>query len=354
MKGAESYTDFEVINNENSQQKFEIYVRSIGDFISFEEPEFAIEPKSSKIIKINFKDTKNVPNIYTGTIVVSNSLVKKTVPVIFVVEEPDKNFAIIHNEINKYSSVYPGGKFGLDIKVFDLQGLDISSVHAVFYIKNMDGEIIWDDEEDLIVNGVVSKIISIPESWSYGDYVFITLIEYEGKKSVSSYLFTISEKENEFFSGNLKFFVWIILFFIFGIVLLFFYFLHTRSDFFMELKKQQERELNKNLEIIDKYQREINRLKDENERQKEIRKVVEVKKIIVRKIKTKHKRQKKELKNLKKKGKKPEMQKRLEQWKKEGYGMFDLEKVIKKISKVNMKKEIGQWKKAGYKTDVLK
>ncbi len=354
MKGAESSIDFEITNNENSKQRFEIYIKSVSDFISFEESEFAIEPKSSKTIKMTLKDVENVPKVYTGTIIVSNSLVKKTIPVVFMVEEDDKDFAIIHNEINKYSDVYPGGKFGLDIKVFDLQGLGISSVHAVFYIKNMDGEIIWDDEGDLIVNGGISKIINIPESWNYGDYVFITLIEHEGKKSVSSYLFAVSEKKDEVFSGNLKFFIWIILFFISGIVLLFFYFLHTRSDFFMELKRQQERELKKNLEIIENYKRKIKNLEDENERQKKIKRVVEVKKIIVRRIKERQKKQRKEFKKLKKKGKKSEMQRKLGQWKNEGFEFPEAEKELGKISEKSIKGQVGKWKKAGYKTDVLK
>ena len=129
-----------------------------------------------------------------------------------------------------------------------LLGTSPPTVTAQHTLLNFNNEVIFSDETDLIVGESQTKLIDIPEDLPLGDYIFITFIEYEGTESIDAYLFSITEKR-DLLSKNLKFFVIATLIFIVILVGLFFYFLKTRDELLMRLKKQQSQEMKKNLEL---------------------------------------------------------------------------------------------------------
>ena len=130
---------------------------------------------------------------------------------------------------------------------------------------------------------------------------------------------------------------------------MFFYFIRTRDELLIQLKKQQNKELEKNLQLIEYSKKEAGKLKGA-ERQKRIKKIKKARKEIVKRIRTKQRGQRAVFKKFRKLGKKQEAINMMKKWEKEGYEMPEL----KKEKAINFKNQISEWKKEGYKTDVLK
>jgi len=300
---------------------------------------------------VYFNDTQNVVKTYSGLLIISDGLTEKKIPIVVTVEDSKSIFSIIHSGIPKYLNVYPGGKFGVDIKVYDLNNANDLSVKASYQIQNFDGEVLWSDEGDLVIEGSKSLMIDIPKNWPKDNYVLVTLIDYKGIKSISSYFFTISDEESTLAFNNTKLFIVLALIFIFMLIISLFYFIKSRDDFLLQLKKQQNAEISKHLELIESSEKEIQKLKTSHpaEKKKKIRQLEKVKKKVVRQIKKKQKNQIREITRLKKLNKNDEIKNKLNSWRKEGYKLFETEGEIKKVN--NSKKQMEIWKKQGYKAD---
>lgn len=341
----EAVNNIKITNNEEIEQNFNLYFNDLGGLVSLKEKEFRLEPGESKEIKIYFKDYENKVGIYSGQLIIETPVLTKEIPIILGIEDPNRIFEIIQKNIPKYDEIYPGGKLGMEIKIFDIREVASPSIKVKYSIKNFDGEIIWSDEENIIVGESWSKIVPIQKTWPLGDYVFITSVNYEETESIAGYLFSVLKKGEKTTPGNFNFFVIIILVFVVGILILFFYFIKTRDDLLVQLKKQQNKELERNLEFIKNYKSKI---KKTSPPKKKIKEIGEIKKKIINKIRTKQKIQRKELKGLKKKGKKTEMKNKLSSWEGQGFKMFETEGEMKKISKENTGKQIKDWKRKGY------
>ncbi len=348
----ESTYKIKIFNYKDTAQDFDVSFIGLKDLAYLEKKKFSLDSKESEEIVIYFKDRKNQVGIYTGKLVIKTLHEEETISVMVGVEDVNSVFAIIQKIIPKYDNVYPGGKFGIDVRVIDVKSVGVPSIKAEHFIKNFEDEIIFPDQEnfDLIVEGSVPKIVNIPKSWSKGDYVFITLIDYKGVKSVAGYFFEVSDKEDDILPANMKFFMIIILIFVIGILASFFYFIKTRDDVLLQLKRQQDNELKRNLDLIKCSKVEVKKLKHPGNKIVQLKKVKEK---IIKKIKSRQKLQRKELKKLKKKGKKSLIQVKLKSWERQGYKLVDAEKEVKKVTKNHIDEQMKNWKQKGYKIGFL-
>jgi len=355
--GAEAVNTIKITNNEKFSQNFKVYLNDLEGIVSISEDEFSLGPKESKELKLSFKDDKYVAGVFPAKVIVETSLFEKQIPIMLGIEDSNHVFAIILESIPKYRNVYPGGQLGVDINIFDIKEHFLKEVKADFYIKNFDDDVIYSDEgRTLIVDEKLTtfKITDMPKDLDYGDYLFFVELEYEGTKSVAGYLFNVGEEEKKLFSGDLKIFIIIMIVFVIGIVGLFFYFMKTRDELLIQLRRQQSKELERNLVLFRGSRKQIQQIKDVRVRKKKLAKLGELKKKIVKKIKIKQKLQTKELKRLKKKGKKVDIKQKLKAWENQGYKMFETEKEVKKISKNALDKRINKLKNQGYNTGFLK
>ena len=83
------------------------------------------------------------------------------------IEDNRNLLSIIHSTIPAYSNVYPGGKFGVDIKVYNLDGFNAPTLKANSFIQDFNGNILWTDEQNLIVDGSKIEIVEIPKNWPF-------------------------------------------------------------------------------------------------------------------------------------------------------------------------------------------
>jgi len=342
VSGAEARTSIKITNNEKESHNFKIEFKGLDEIASISETEFFLEPKESNEIKIIFNDPKNVSHVYFSSLVITNTNFKKLIPVLLTFREPASLFSIIQKPIPKYFDVYPGGKLGVDIDVFASGGKDYSKEVKASYELLSSEESIFYSEENLIIGNEYSfsKVFDISPELSYGKYVLVTSIEYNGFKSVSSYLFEVKQKQNEFFLEKTNFLILVFFAFVILIVVLFIYFIKSRDELLLALRKQQSRELTKNIELISAVQNRIPAKKEKLEK---------AKKKVVAKIKRRQEKQIKELSRLKKKGiKKDKIKTQLETWKKQGYGFPEIKK---EISEKSVNKQIIEWKRKGYKME---
>lgn len=344
VSGAEARTSIKITNNEDEKQDFRVELNNPAGIASISETDFSLESKESKEIEISFKDVQNFSHVYFANLVITNTNSKKTIPVLLTFQEPAHPFAIIPKPMPRYFDVYPGGKLGVEINVYDLGIKDYAKeVKASYEILSPDKTVLY-FEENLFIDGnsQFSKIFDIDSGLPYGNYVLVTSLEYKGLKSVSSYLFKVEQKQNEFFLDKTNLLILVFFVFVILIVVLFIYFIKSRDELLLTLRKQQSRELARNIELISAVQKRAPAKKEKLEK---------VKKEVVKKIKKKQEKQIKELKILKKKGvKKDKIKVQLEKWKKQGY---EFPEIKKEIPEKSINKQIAEWKKKGFDTSFL-
>ncbi|MFA4952833.1 MAG: hypothetical protein WC584_01270 [Candidatus Pacearchaeota archaeon] len=324
------------ITNLNEEQTFKVHLVNFQNVAFLEEESFKLVEGESKEIKISFKDTKSEAKIYSGQLVINSLKSEKRIPIILSVEDKNSQFAIITETIQNYEDVYPGGKLGVKVKIYNVENNDLHNTHVSYIIKSLNDEIILSEEENLVIKGniEVNKIIDIPKDIPNGNYIFITYLDSNGTKTSAGHLFSVSEKKGEFsVSNNFNFFVIVILFFLVGILILFFYFIKTRDDLLVHFRRQQNKELKGNLVAIQKSRLNIKNLKDNSKRKKEMEDLDKIKRELIRNFQSKRKNQDREVRELKKKGKKEDIERRLRSWEKEN--LFETEQLKQKL-KVRM------------------
>lgn len=359
--GTETRTSVKITNNEDEPHNFQIKLNGLAEIASVSETEFSLEPKESKEIEITLKETKNISHVYFANLIITNINVKKEktgnffinspgsqikeVPVLLTFQDSAQLFVIIQKPIPKYFEVYPGGKLGVEINIFDLGIKNYAKEVKASYEILSPEKTIFSSEENLVINGdsQFSKIFDIDSELPYGNYVLVTSMEYNEIKSISSYLFKVEPKSKRNFFDKINVLILVFFAFVVLIIVLFIYFIKSRDELFLQLRKQQSKELARNIELITSLQKNVPEVKKE--------KFEKAKKEVVKKIKKRQKKQIKELGALKKKGiKKDKLKVQLEKWKKQGYKFPEIKKEIPEKS---INKQIAEWRKKGIDTSAL-
>lgn len=340
-----------VENKEKFYQDFKISKSGLDGLVSLELEDFSLGPSEKKEMEVYFKDTGKGIGVYSGNLIVETSSLKKEIPLVLTIEDLNSVFAIVHTTLSKENGFSPGEEFGINIKLFDLSEIFLPTVKAEYSLQNSNGELILSDKINLIVGGVKTEIISLPEDLPLGSYVFVTTIDYKGTKSVGSYLFNVLEDDSPLFNSSNLFIILVVL-----VVLafaFFAYFLKTRDDLLVKLRGQQNEELKYHLKLIEASRREFKKIKNLPERKKNVVALKKAKKKIIKIIKIKQRKQRIQVKKLKKQGKKDKIETSLRLWRKQGYKMFEAEKEMKKITNKDMVKQIKGFGGKGFKTGFL-
>lgn len=355
--GGESAKSIGVQNNEDSSKNYKVSFNNLNGLVSTQDIEFILQSDEEKSINIEFKDEKNKVGVFLGLLKIETDALKQEIPLMVTIEDKKSVFAISHSTIPMYDNVYPGGKLGVNVKIYNLEDNELHKVKAKHSIKNFDDEVVLNiDEEDWFISegrSESTKIVNIPEDLPVGDYVLVTSITENNIKTESGYLFLVSKKGDDVFSPEIKFFIIVILVFIVGVLVLFFYFVKTRDDLLIQLKKQQNRELQQNIEAIKCSRRDLSKIKNIPERHRKIVQLSRAKTKVIKKIKEKQKTQRKVFKKLRKKKKKGAVQQKIKEWNRQGYRMVEAEKEVKKIPKTNIHKHVKNLSAKGYSTSFL-
>jgi len=339
------------LTNNGADDVFKIST-TLQDFVFPIENEIFLESGSSKELEINFKDaTKAGPEVFTGELIVSSTKSSKKVPVILEIESEYPFFDININIPIKYEEVYSGGKFVTEVKVFNLENLNLKDVELEYFVKDFGNNVLFSESENIIVENQASlnKAIDLPEDIKLGNYVFIASVKYGGLTGTSAQFFKVTKPEtalSSLLTTNLAYLIVIIITTLVIIVVLTLIYITSRKDkLITELMKHHQRELDILQGSFEKSKKGLTEKKKSSfEKIKEAR---------IEALKRRQVEQIEHLKKLKKLGKREEMLEKLKQWKKQGYSVVPIEFKVKKPTVKDIKKRIKDLKKKGYKTKIL-
>lgn len=328
------------------------------DFISFSEEEFDLEIGEEKEIIINFNTKDKESGIYVGEILVSNDGTI-IIPVILEIESQEVLFdgsIIIPPE---YGKVYVGGYAVIENKIVNLERIGSKVVEIDYFLKDFKGREIYSEKESLPIEIQVlnTKTIPIPSDVGVGDYVFGAIIKYKDSIGTTSYLIKISdEKENEFFSKD-NYLLWVVIFLLIGLLFFIIYYMRQRDKVLIGLQRQYKSELRK--EYGRHKNEEVKAIKLKPKQRKHfLRKLFKKKQKRVKAIKGIYKKRVEVAKKLKKTKKKGIVEKKLGEWKKQGYnidefliktGKFKEKGSGKNKGGESLSKKVGKLKDKGYK-----
>jgi hypothetical protein len=213
------FNEISIKNEEDFIQDFSISFSGLDGLVSSDFSKFSISPGNSKMFNLTFKNDGRGVGVYVGKLIISSSSLEKEIPIILSIGGKESVFAIIYNSIGKSTVLNSGDSLKMDIKLFEISKVLVPVIDSKYFIKNFDGEIILSGETNLIVGGIKREIIPLSDDLPLGDYVFISVVDYKGTKSLGSYIFNVSKSNNNFFTEN--FFIIILSSLIFVVILFF-------------------------------------------------------------------------------------------------------------------------------------
>jgi len=146
------------LTNNGADDVFKIST-TLQDFVSPIENEIFLKSGESKEIEIKFEDkAKAGPGVFTGELIVSSTTSSKKVPVILEIESEDPFFDININVPIKYEEVHSNSKFVAEVKIFNLENLDLKDVKLEYFVKDFGNNILLSESENIIVERQASSL----------------------------------------------------------------------------------------------------------------------------------------------------------------------------------------------------
>ena len=330
---------------------FNLRVEGIEELVNLSERNFELASGESKDVTVGFYGNGFAPGVYVGRVVVESEL-DKMIPIILEIQSEDILFATNLDVAPKYKEVFQGGNIAVSTRLFNLNDTFLHDVEMSYLVKSFGGDTIISEVETTIVGTEVSvsKNIVLPADIDFGDYAFIVISKFGDSVSTSSYLFSVVEEEEEsFFIGDFAYFALIIVAFLLGIIVLVIYLIYERNQMFNELRRQNKSELRMCIKVIDEKKKvTMARAKGGAAKREVSRRFGRAKSVAVHELKSRHKKQRKEMKKLIKKNKKGLMKRKMGEWKKQGF-KFGNEVSKMKFSEKGRGDQMSRWKSQGFK-----
>ena len=193
LERGESISHKVTITNFEESQTFDIIPNA--DFISVDIEELNLNKDEEGSFNVVLDSMNFREDIYVGKITVSGENKEIDLPIILEIQTAF-SLADVSIEVPQgFSGVVPGGDFVVDINAHKLKG-QVDDFVLEYFVRNLDGKVIFFDQQDLRVGKQTSitKTIPIPED-ALGDYVFSVSIKDKTGVSTgtSSFPFLVSE-----------------------------------------------------------------------------------------------------------------------------------------------------------------
>lgn len=189
-------------NTGNLKLDLKIETQDLSKFILFSEESFSLSPKESKIINLDFfAKEEEIPEVYTGKIIVKTEDIARIINVIIEVKERKPLFDL---KVDLFKKEIPLNK-NLKSKISILNLGDLKNIDILLYysIKDFDGNIYEYKEESLKIdkNLELIRTLKVPDDVALGDYIFYVKITYKNVIATSSETFKIIYKDNSIIIG---------------------------------------------------------------------------------------------------------------------------------------------------------
>jgi len=180
-----------ITNTGNVKLDFSIDIKAVDDFLFISEKEFELDAGQYKSITIDIIAGAKY-GIYTGEIVVKADGIEKIIPVVLEIVTRKRLFDVKIDIPAEYKEIYPGEKLKTQITLFNMIG-GTSDVLINYFIKNMEGYVVYEESETFAVEDQVSytKEFDTGKDWQTGDYLVAIEVMYGNSYAVSSEIFKL-------------------------------------------------------------------------------------------------------------------------------------------------------------------
>src|SRR3989344_1462392 len=196
-----------ILNTGIKPLNMEIEIQGLSKFILLNEQSFILDPGQSKTINVDiFARENEIPEIYTGRIIVKGETVTKNINAIIEVKEKRPLFDLRVDVLTKTVALDEDAK--AKILILNLGEL-----------KDIDGNVVHDyKEESIRINDRLDlfRNIKVPDNILLGKYIFYAKLNYNNITATSSDSFDVVEKpalEFAYVAGLTlfnKFLIWLI------------------------------------------------------------------------------------------------------------------------------------------------
>ena len=164
------------------------YVTLSDDFVS-------LEPGESAAVTLDFIG-RNVGS-FVGQIIAKISQIEKSIPIIIEVISELVLFDVKLDIPAEYAEIEPGKELKAQITLLNVGAPKKVDVFAAYFIKDLRGNIVYEETETFAVEKQLSYQKSLPvhKSTVAGSYVAVIEIRYAESFAVSSQLFRVVEKK---------------------------------------------------------------------------------------------------------------------------------------------------------------
>ena len=192
-QGDSARETIEITNNLDSALNIEIE-SSLKQFMVISEESFSLTGKSSKTIFVDiFAKEKEIPDAYTGKIIITGNNISKIINLIIEIKERQPLFDVIVDVLTKEVSI--GDDVKARLKVYNLGDLNNIDIFLYYAIKDFDGKTISFKEESLKIDNELDIVrrLKIPENIPFEDYVFYLKVSYLNITASSTETFEVVE-----------------------------------------------------------------------------------------------------------------------------------------------------------------
>ncbi len=280
----------EIKNTGSSILNISLNLEGIEKFMAVSEKSFSLSSQETKSIFVDiFAKEEEIPEAYTGRIIITGNNIKKIINVIIEVKERKPLFDVIIDVLSK--EVLAGKNVKAKLKVLNLGDLRNIDIKIYYSIQDFDENILAFKEESIAINEElkVTRTLKVPQGTPVGDYVFYFKASYLNISASSTETFEVVERE-----APSLFLILLIFGIILMIVILIFIFIIFKR-FLKHINKKREI---KEIKIKEKPQEKVKiEPKKGSEGEVQEKKEPEVIKLIRPKITTKEIKEKKKPKN---------------------------------------------------------
>ncbi|MFH1641956.1 MAG: hypothetical protein ABIC04_03580 [Nanoarchaeota archaeon] len=193
IKVGETITKSMTINN-TGKTPMDIQLESpLKGIILFSETYFTLLPGESKSIEMEISSIDQIPDSYIGWIIVNGNRFQKEILTIIEVESAEVLFDLSLDIPIQSREIIPGGKLPISVNVYNLLKSGITKIRIAYFIKNLDGKVIYMDEEDIEITDQISieKEFKIPDDTVPGDYVVIVQAKHTSSFGSATKVFEV-------------------------------------------------------------------------------------------------------------------------------------------------------------------
>jgi hypothetical protein len=182
-------------NKGNTALTVSLDVEGVKQYLSLPDDSIDLQADESAVVTLNFigKQVGSFP----GEIIATADGIEKSIPIVIEVISELVLFDVKLDIPSAYAEVKQGDELKTQITLLNVGAPEKVDVFASYFIKDLRGNIIYEETETFAVEKQVSypKLLRTHESTIPGSYVAIVEIRYADSFAVSSQLFRVVEKK---------------------------------------------------------------------------------------------------------------------------------------------------------------